>query len=101
MQSTDRVYKRYYTYIMASHSRVLYTGVTNGLRTRVSQHKLGIGSQFTAKYKVNRLVYFEDTDDVLAAIAREKQLKRWLRSRKVALIESMNPNWLDLSERFD
>src|SRR5215469_14009909 len=87
----------YYVYIVASRSRVLYTGVTNDLERRVFEHKNKLTPGFTAKYNVDRLVYFEDTGDVLAAIAREKQLKRWLRARKVALIEATNPKWLDLS----
>ena len=87
----------YYVYIVASRTRVLYTGVANDLERRVFEHKKKLTPGFTAKYNVDRLVYFEDTGDVLAAIAREKQLKRWLRARKVAVIEATNPEWLDLS----
>ncbi len=84
-------------YILASWSRTLYIGVTNDLVRRVYQHKQHQGSQFTTHYNVTRLVYSETTPDVRSAIAREKQLKGWLRARKVALIEEMNPNWDDLS----
>jgi len=90
--------KQFYVYIMASKSRTLYTGVTNNLLRRVDEHKKGIGSKFAAKYNINRLVYYDHTGDVLAAIAREKQIKSWRRSKKVTLIESMNPEWRDLYE---
>lgn len=88
---------RYYVYIMASYRRVLYTGVTNNLERRVYEHKHGLLPGFTSKYQVNRLVYFEETPDVYAALEREKQLKGWLRSKKIALIEAANPDWRDLS----
>jgi putative endonuclease len=87
----------YYVYIMASRSRRLYVGVTNELRRRVWQHKIGAISSFTRQYRITRLVYFEQTRDVRAAIAREKQLKRWTRVRKVQLIETHNSGWTDLS----
>ena len=89
--------RTYYVYILASLSGVLYVGVTNNLERRVVQHKTKTGAQFTAKYNVNRLVYFEETNDVRAAIGREKQLKSWRREKKVALIMSANPGWDDLS----
>lgn len=89
----------YYVYIVASVRRTLYVGVTNDLRTRIYQHKTGAMPGFTSRYKVNRLVYFEHADDARAAIAREKQLKGWLRQRKIALIESVNPEWEDLADR--
>src|SRR5262245_54552439 len=88
----------YYVYIMASRSRVLYTGVTNDLVRRVKEHKAGAVSGFTSKYRVNRLVHFEQFKYVLDAIAREKQIKGWLRSRKIVLIEGANPAWKDLAE---
>jgi putative endonuclease len=88
----------YYVYIVTSLSRTLYTGVTNNLERRVYQHKNKIILGFTSKYNVNRLVYFEPGEDLRAAIARERQLKGWLRSKKIALIQSMNPQWKDLSE---
>ena len=88
----------YFVYIMASRSGVLYVGVTNDIARRVVEHKEGIVPGFTKKYKVNRLVYFEETTDIRAAIAREKQIKRWRREKKIRLIEGVNPNWRDLSE---
>jgi len=89
--------KKYYVYIMASKSRVLYTGVTNNLERRVYEHKNKIVEGFTSKYNITRLVHYEETNDVNVAIAREKQIKGWLRSKKIALIESVNPQWKDLS----
>ena len=87
----------YTVYIMASRSRVLYIGVTNDLARRVFEHKRGLVPGFTARYRVNRLVYVEEFDSICDAIAREKQLKGWRRSRKVSLIERRNPIWKDLS----
>jgi putative endonuclease len=89
--------KQYYVYIMTNKSRTLYTGVTNNLERRVYEHKHGLVLGFTRTYNVKRLVYFEDTPDIQGAIAREKQIKGWLRAKKVALIESVNPKWEDLS----
>jgi putative endonuclease len=83
---------------MASKSRRLYIGVTNNLERRVFEHKSKAIGGFTAKYNIDRLVYFADTGDVVAAIEREKQLKGWLRARKIVLIESENPSWEDLSQ---
>jgi putative endonuclease len=82
---------------MSSRTRVLYIGVTNDLERRVQQHKVGVGSQFTAEYRVRRLVHYEETSDVRDANAREKELKGWTRARKVSLIEEENPDWADLS----
>ncbi len=92
--------KQYYVYIMASKSRVLYVGVTNNLLRRVEQHKQQVVEGFTQKYNVTRLVYQEMTNDVRAALAREKQVKSWRRSKKIELIESVNPGWKDLSEEW-
>jgi putative endonuclease len=89
--------KTYYVYIVASASRVLYTGVTNDLVRRMCEHRQKRGSGFSAKYNTRQLVYFEVFGDVRAAISREKQIKGWLRSKKLALIASRNPNWKDLS----
>ena len=89
--------RQYYVYIMASISRVLYVGVTNDLRRRVEEHKTGEVEGFTKRYNVNRLVHFEATGDVRAALEREKELKMWRRSKKIALIEKENPGWRDLS----
>ena len=89
--------RQYYVYIMTNKSRTLYTGVTNDLNRRVYEHQQKLVPGFTSKYNITRLVYFEATTEIRAAIAREKQIKGWLRSKKVALIESINPNWEDLS----
>jgi putative endonuclease len=83
---------------MTNKSGTLYTGVTNNLERRVFEHKNHAIEGFTKKYKVTKLVYFEETSDVIAAISREKQIKGWLRKKKIALIESMNPYWKDLAE---
>ncbi len=88
----------YYVYIMSSLRRTLYIGMTNNLERRVFEHKTGTVPGFTSRYRVTRLVYFEDTNDVVAGIEREKHLKGWLRAKKVALIESMNPSWNDFAE---
>jgi putative endonuclease len=91
--------KYYHVYIMASRSLTLYIGVTGKLRDRVLQHKLHVYPKgFTAKYKIERLVYYETYTDVSNAIAREKQLKNWRRAKKVALIKTSNPAWADLAE---
>ncbi len=89
--------KRYWVYLLASSSRTLYTGVTNDLMRRVSEHKAGSGSKFTRKYRITRLVHYEETNDVRTAISREKQIKGWDRAKKVALIEVANPRWDDLA----
>ena len=88
--------KQYYVYILSSASKVLYIGVTSDLAKRVYEHKQGEVEGFTKKYKVKRLVYYEVTNDVNGAIQREKQLKAWRREKKVKLIETMNPDWMDL-----
>ena len=90
----------YFVYIMTNRSRTLYIGVTNNLVRRVREHKTGISSGFTAKYKLDRLVYFERFEDVHNAIEREKRIKGWLRVNKIALIISVNPSWSDLSEEW-
>ena len=89
--------REYYVYIMTSHSKTLYVGITNNLAHRVYQHKHKLISGFTSRYNLTRLAYYESTRDVDSAIAREKQIKGWLRKKKIALIESMNPLWEDLS----
>ena len=88
---------QYYVYIMSSPSRTLYTGMTNDLQRRVYEHKQKLIPGFTASYNINRLAYFEETSDVKSAIARAKQIKGWTRAKKIALIESTNPQWQDLS----
>ncbi len=87
----------YYVYILASRTRTLYVGVTNNLARRVEEHKLGHGSTFARRYNVDRLVYAECFRSPRDAISREKQIKRWRRSKKVALIEAVNPKWEDLA----
>jgi len=89
--------KLYFVYIMTNRSQTLYTGVTNSLIRRVREHKDGIGSGFTSKYKLDRLVYYERFEDVHRAIGREKQIKGWSRLKRIALIVSVNPAWRDLS----
>jgi putative endonuclease len=91
------VVHRYFIYILASQSGVLYTGVTNDLNRRIGEHKEGRVPGFAKKYRVERLVYYEAMGDINAAIAREKQIKRWRREKKVALIETINPGWDDLA----
>ncbi len=88
----------YYVYIMASRSLTLYIGVTNNLLRRAFEHKTHAIEGFTARYHIDRLVYYERFPVVDRAILREKQLKRWSRAKKIALIKTMNPTWLDLSE---
>ena len=88
---------KFFVYIMASNSRVLYTGMTNDLAVRVFQHKTGCFDGFTKQYRVHRLVYFESFQYVRTAIAREKEVKHWVRRRRVQLIESTNPTWEDLA----
>lgn len=87
----------YFTYIMASRSRTLYIGVTRDLLRRVFEHKWKEQDGFTARYNCDRLVWFERFQWVQSAIAREKVLKGWSRAKKLALIESTNPGWMDLS----
>jgi putative endonuclease len=90
--------KTYFVYIMTNRSKTLYTDVTNNLERRVLEHKTAGTSTFTGRYRLNQLVFYESASDVRDAIAREKQIKGWLRSRKVELIEAMNPYWFDLSD---
>jgi len=93
--------KNYFVYIITNRMRgVLYTGITNDLVRRVYEHKKKLVPGFTTKYNLTRLVFFEDTVDVSAAIAREKQIKGWLRKKKIDLIELQNPRWQDLSEEW-
>jgi len=90
--------KQYYVYLMTSPSGTLYIGMTDNLKRRVYEHKHKLIDGFTKKYNITRLVYFEETGDVQTAIAREKQIKKWRRSKKIALIKSLNPKWQDLSK---
>ena len=88
---------QYWVYIATNSPRTLYTGVTNDLVRRMYEHEHRLVRGFTSKYHIDRLVFFEVTSDVRAAIAREKQIKAWRREKKVRLVESVNPDWKDLS----
>ncbi|HJR81828.1 MAG TPA: GIY-YIG nuclease family protein [Anaerolineales bacterium] len=92
--------KEYYVYIITNKSRTLYTGVTNDRMRRVYEHKNKLISGFTSKYNIKILVYYESTSSIYAALEREKQIKGWLRAKKIALINSMNPEWKALSEEW-
>jgi len=92
--------ERFWVYIIASKSGTLYTGITNSLDRRVYEHKQHLIHGFTEKYDCTRLVYFEEYSEPRCAIAREKQIKSWLRSKKIALIETMNPHWNDLAQNW-
>ena len=88
----------YYVYILTNYTNsVMYIGMTNDLTRRISEHKSGLIEGFTKKYHVHKLVYFESTEDVNNAIKREKHLKGWTRAKKNALVETVNPEWKDLS----
>jgi len=89
--------KLYYVYIMASKSRVIYIGVTGFLMSRVLRHRSGEGGAFTRKYRVHRLVYFHGFHNVGDTIARETEIKKWRREKKVTLIHAENPTWEDLA----
>jgi putative endonuclease len=93
-------YKKYWVYIVSSRSGTLYIGMTNSIERRMWEHKSGEFEGFAGQYDCSRLVYFESYDDVYKAIAREKQLKGWVRRKKIALIESTNPRWQDLAEKW-
>ena len=91
----------YYVYLLTNeNNRVLYTGVTNDLERRLFEHENGLAEGFTKQYHVHKLVYYDATSDVRAAIAREKQIKGWTRKKKNALVEGMNPTWEDLKTRW-
>jgi putative endonuclease len=90
--------KTYYVYVMTNRSSTLYVGMTNNLLRRILEHRSRMAGSFTARYRIDRLVYFEETSDVNVAIHREKELKGWTRARKIALINSVNPRWIDLSD---
>jgi putative endonuclease len=90
--------RSYYVYILANNGKMIYTGITSNLEKRIYEHKNHLINGYTKKYDINKLVYFEETNDVHAAIGREKQIKGWVRQKKIALIESVNPQWRDLAE---
>lgn len=93
--------KQYFVYILASPSRTLYTGITNDLARRVSEHKHKLIPGFTSRYNVWLLVYYATFNTPQEAIAREKQIKGWVRRKKIVLIEESNPSWQDLSETWE
>ena len=89
----------YYVYILTNwNNHVMYVGVTNNLQRRIYEHKEKLIDGFTSKYNVNKLVYYQETTDIKCAISREKELKGWRRSKKDALVVTMNQNWEDLSK---
>ena len=91
----------YYVYILASIGRRSYVGITNHLSRRVWEHRNGVGSAFAMRYRINRLVHYEQYESVHIAISREKQIKSWTRERKLRLIEESNPTWRDLGDDFN
>jgi putative endonuclease len=93
--------RTYYVYIVGNPSATIYVGVTNDLGRRVAEHKSGEIKGFTSRYGVRRLFYFEESDDISVALEREKQIKGWRRSKKLALIRSTNPRFRDLAEEWD
>ena len=101
MKNLNKRRDMYYVYILTNkRNTVLYTGVTNNLERRLYEHKNKMVEGFTAKYNVNKLVYYEETGEVVSALTREKQIKGWLRIKKEALINTVNPEWKDLSEEW-
>jgi putative endonuclease len=93
--------KNYGVYLLTNwNNKVIYVGVTNDLERRIYEHKNKLLDGFTKKYNVSRLVYFEETQDINSAIAREKEIKKWRREKKDKLVNEVNPSWRDLSEEF-
>lgn len=92
--------KTFTVYILASINRRLYTGITGDIRARMLRHKRGIGSQFAARYNINRLVYYERFQYARDAIAREKEIKTFYRERKLRMIDEFNPLWIDFAENW-
>ncbi len=93
--------RSYYVYILTNwNNKVMYIGVTNNLPRRLYEHKNGLAEGFTKRYNIHKLVYYEQTKDVNSALAREKQLKGLLRAKKNAIVETINPQWKDLSEEW-
>jgi putative endonuclease len=97
----DGFYYKFWVYILSSRSGTLCVGITGYLNRRITQHKIDTIEGFTKKYQCHRLVYYESYQDVQVAIAREKQLKRWRREKKIFLIEKLNPRWQDLAENWN
>ena len=95
------VEKTYYVYLLTNwNNKVIYVGMTNNLTRRIYEHKNKLVDGFTKKYNLNKLIYYEHTSDVNAAIRREKEIKKWRREKKNNLIETVNKNWIDLSKDF-
>jgi len=93
--------KQYYVYLLTNwNNKVMYVGVTNNMERRIYEHKNKLIKGFTEKYNVNKLVYFEETQDVITAIAREKEIKKWRREKKNNLVNRINPTWKDLSSEW-
>ena len=90
--------RSYYVYILTNRSGTLYVGITNDLERRVLEHRNLLIEGFTKQFNVTRLIYFEECGEVMDAIAREKQIKGWRRSKKLALIAQLNPTWQDLGD---
>jgi putative endonuclease len=91
--------RAYYVYILAGESRELYVGVTNNLERRLAEHRAGLCKGYAFEHGITRLVHFEVTSNIRAAIAREKQIKAWTRAKRIDLIEKGNPEWRDLAQR--
>ena len=93
--------KAYYVYLLTNwNNKVMYVGITNDLERRIYEHKEKVVKGFTEKYNVNKLVYYEQTSDITAALNREKEIKKWRREKKNILVVNTNPLWRDLSEDF-
>ena len=93
--------KAYYVYLLANwNNKVMYVGISNNLERRIYEHKEKVVKGFTEKYNVNKLVYFEQTSDIVEALNREKEIKKWRREKKNRLVVNTNPLWRDLSEDF-
>lgn len=90
--------KKYYVYILTNQSKTLYTGITSNLERRVYEHKYEVNQGFTKRYRIHKLIYFEEFQDPRSAILREKEIKGWVRRKKIDLICSLNPNWNDLAK---
>jgi putative endonuclease len=99
--SLNEIIVSFFVYILSSKYKKTYIGVTNDLDRRLYEHRNKLFEGFSAKYNIDRLVYFEQFDDIQQAIVRETQLKDWRREKKIALIEGMNPEWKDLSEEWN
>ena len=93
-----RPQRQYYVYILANKMRRLYVGMTNDLERRVWEHRTKAAEGFTSRYNIDRLIWYESTSEVMAAIEREKEIKGWRREKKICLIESENPGWTDLAQ---